>query len=174
MRATLGSLLAIPLLASSAIHAAPLLIAGGVDDDAKAIIIGVQYPWHPAWLASPRLGIAVQVSLGYWRADDDDTGNRDLVDLAVLPTLRFYPGGRDSPGFFAEAGIGAHLLSSTQLGDRRFSTAFQFGDVVGIGWRFGEAGRYEVGLRYQHVSNASIKRPNPGFDFVELRAVLPW
>jgi hypothetical protein len=72
-------------------------------------------------------------------------------------------------GPFIEAAVGFHLLSHTSIGDRRMSTAFQFGNHIGVGYRFGAKAHYELGYRFQHLSNASIKRPNPGINFHQIR-----
>ena len=53
--------------------------------------------------------------------------------------------------------------------DKRFSTAFNFGDHVGIGVQLGDDHGQELSLRLQHFSNAGIKDPNPGENFVQLR-----
>jgi hypothetical protein len=60
-------------------------------------------------------------------------------------------------------------LSHTQIGDKRLSTAFQFGDHLGFGYRFGARSAFDLGYRYQHLSNGSIKRPNPGINFHQVR-----
>ena len=66
-----------------------------------------------------------------------------------------------------EVGIGANLLFPIyQTHDKRFSTAFNFGDHLAIGYRHGNR---EFALRLQHFSNAGIKYPNPGEDFIQLR-----
>jgi opacity protein-like surface antigen len=75
----------------------------------------------------------------------------------------------DFRGLYLEAGIGAHLISSTALGNKRFGTAFQFGDHLGFGYRFGARGAADIGYRYQHLSNADIKVPNNGIDFHQVR-----
>ena len=48
------------------------------------------------------------------------------------------------------------------------STAFQFSDTLGAGVQFGNRARSTVGVRFQHLSNASIKRPNPGINFTQV------
>jgi lipid A 3-O-deacylase len=71
---------------------------------------------------------------------------------------------------YVEGAIGFHLISPVRLEESRgFSTAFQFGDHIGAGARFGEHGRYDLGLRFQHLSNAGIKKPNNGINFTQLR-----
>ena len=54
-------------------------------------------------------------------------------------------------------------------GSREFSTNFNFGDHVGVGRRFGDHGEHELSLRVQHFSNAGIKDPNPGQNFLQVR-----
>jgi hypothetical protein len=93
------------------------------------------------------------------------------VDIGLTPVFRF---SRDeaSARFFVEAAIGAHLLSETSpYSGREFSTAFQFGDLIGVGWRLGQERMFELALRIEHFSNAGIKHPNQGIEFVQLRLV---
>jgi hypothetical protein len=67
--------------------------------------------------------------------------------------LRAVPGGRRGL-----APADAHVdVRPAPLG-----TAFQFGDMVGFGVGFGKNAATEVGMRFQHISNAGIKEPNPG------------
>ena len=66
---------------------------------------------------------------------------------------------------YIEGSVGFNLLSRTRIDDRELSTAFQFGEYVGVGLAFGDKRQYDVGVRYQHVSNADIKKPNDGLTF---------
>ena len=100
---------------------------------------------------------------GYWDFSFAVWDNRDAstADLGVTPVIRFE---RDAG--YVEAAIGAHLVQRRISRDRIFSTAFQFGDHIGLGMR----GRdIDVGVAFQHLSNASIRRPNPGINFVIVR-----
>ena len=135
------------------------------------IRIGLQNRWERSWFE----GGAWYVS-GYWDAElaylESDRGDHnELVDVSLTPVLRVQRDASLSSGVtpFAEAGIGAHLLSDTRLGVRVFSTAFQFGSHIGLGLGFGERGQYELSYRYQHLSNADIKQPNDGLDLHLLR-----
>ena len=75
--------------------------------------------------------------------------------------------------FFVEAGIGATLADKRyQTPEREFSTRFNFASHLGAGLRLGARRQHEVMLRVQHVSNAGIKHPNPGNNFVQLRYAL--
>jgi lipid A 3-O-deacylase len=132
--------------------------------------VGVQWDWNQRWQLSQNLVASGywDASLGYWRGDSSTAGARDIYDLGITPVVRLSRG--NPTGWYAEAGIGAHLLSETQINDhRRFSTAFQFGDHVGVGLRFGQRGEYDLGYRFQHLSNADIKKPNDGINFDQIR-----
>ncbi|HEX2199598.1 MAG TPA: acyloxyacyl hydrolase [Burkholderiales bacterium] len=67
---------------------------------------------------------------------------------------------------YLEAGFGPYLLSRT-VNNRTTSlpSELQFGSHVGAGLRLG---RTTLGLAFQHLSNAGIKQPNGGIDFVQL------
>ena len=92
-----------------------------------------------------------------------------LTQIGVIPVVRHEFAGGCSP-WFAEGGIGATVTSSVYRGgDKRFSTAFNFGDQVGVGWAFGEARQHEPALHVEHFSNAGIKHPNPGENFIQFR-----
>jgi hypothetical protein len=49
-------------------------------------------------------------------------------------------------------------------GDRRLGSAFQFADHIGFGILFGEHKQFELGYRFQHISNGGIKQPNQGLN----------
>lgn len=121
--------------------------------------VGAQWNQHPAWLAGTRWSMAWDAALGGWHSDAGT-----IYDLGLTPVLRYASAAR---GAYADGGIGFHLLSSTRISSALdFSTRFQFGDHVGVGYRFE---RYDLSLRLQHLSNAGIRNPNPGINFLELR-----
>ena len=146
----------------------------GTDDnsnDTNLFRIGFQNRWERSWFH----GGAWYLS-GYWDAEfaymESDIGSdNDLLDLSITPMLRYQRDASLSSGAvpYAEAGIGAHLISDTKLGERDLRTALQFGSVVGIGMGFGGRGQYELSYRFQHISNADIKKPNDGLDLHLLR-----
>jgi hypothetical protein len=53
----------------------------------------------------------------------------------------------------------------TELGDRNFDIPFSFGDHLGAGLRFGTEGEFDLGYRYQHLSNLSLGDSSPGMNF---------
>ncbi|MCW5568831.1 MAG: acyloxyacyl hydrolase [Dokdonella sp.] len=132
--------------------------------------IGLQWDWNKRWFPGQNwhLGGYWDLALGYWDRGGVLPGQNDsITEIGLTPVFRLQQ--NDLKGLYAEAAIGFHLLSRTSLGDKRFSTRFQFGDHLGVGYRFGARGEYDLGLRYQHLSNGSIKKPNNGINFAQIR-----
>ena len=163
-----AALLAFASAPARAIDGMALELGRG-DDGVDMARVGVQWDWGKRWFQGARwhLGGYWDVALGYWHQGDARANeHEDIVDLGVTPVFRIQPNSLTGP--YVEAGVGAHVLSHSSIGDRRMSTAFQFGDHIGVGYRFGRSG-YDIGYRFQHLSNASIKRPNPGINFHQIR-----
>jgi lipid A 3-O-deacylase len=149
-----------------------LFVQAGAAEDAQMLVVGAAWDW--SW-HKPQFGGVLtgywEVSFGRWSSQAGPGGSRSawVTQVGVTPVLRWHPGDASS-SWFLEAGIGANVLAPIYRNrDKRFSTTFNFGDHVAIGWRLGAEQRQEISLRVQHFSNAGIKRPNPGEDFVQLR-----
>jgi lipid A 3-O-deacylase len=117
-----------------------------------------------------------EVLVNHWRADAPASstggGRQGLTQLVLLPSLRMRLDRGRSP-WYLELGIGASFLSKRfETPDKLFSTRWNFYDVLGVGYSFGGPdGKHELGLRWTHTSNAGIRKPNPGQDFLQLRYV---
>ncbi len=150
-------------------HAFFLQVGGAEDTNMLVAGITWDWPWHRD-NALGRLSGYWEMSFGRW---DTDHPARDasawVTQFGITPVLRLYPaswGGR----WFVEGGIGVNLLLPVYRSrDKRFSTSFNFGDHLAVGRRFGKHAEHELSLRLQHFSNAGIKSPNPGEDFIQLR-----
>lgn len=130
------------------------------------VIVGWDHG-QPLWQGERwRLALRHEAELAAWRVPRA----RNLVELGYSPVLRLErPLAAPGASFFVEGSIGVRLLSHTRLSSERgLSTAFQFADMLGLGWQWGAGGRSTLGLRLQHISNADIKKPNPGINFVQL------
>ncbi|GAB1381995.1 hypothetical protein MASR1M50_03140 [Burkholderiales bacterium] len=152
--------------------------AGGLDwtlsaagaAEANVSKLGVIAGWTqaaPLWQGAQwRLRLRHELELAAWRVPKA----RDLLELGYSPVLRLERPLRGGQALlFVEGSIGARLLSHTRVApERSLSTAFQFSDMLGVGVQWGAQARSTLGLRYQHVSNLGIKRPNPGLDFGQL------
>jgi len=159
-----------------ALAAGPVLAVDGVavelgsGDGADMGRVALQWDWNKRWLQTQNwhVGGYWDLGLGYWKDDGVAPGRNDeIVEIGLTPVFRLQQ--NDLKGFYGELGIGAHFLSKTSLGDQRFSTSFQFGDHLGAGYRFGAKGAFDLSLRYQHLSNGSIKKPNDGINFSQVR-----
>ena len=132
--------------------------------------VGVQWDWNKKWLQTGdwHLGGYWDLSAGYWNASNVPVGrNSSIIDIGLTPVFRVQQ--NDMRGFYGEIAVGFHLLSHTTIGNKTLSTAYQFGDHLGAGYRFGDKGQYDLSYRYQHLSNGGIKKPNNGINFNQVR-----
>ena len=112
------------------------------------------------------LGGYFELSASYWEGDEGRTGTGSLGDFGLTPVFRFQKASMTYGVLpYVEAGAGVHGMTDDQLGDKDFSTEIAFGSHGGIGIRFGDRARFELGYRYQHLSNLSIGDSNPGINF---------
>jgi lipid A 3-O-deacylase len=177
--------LAVPLLLLSFASAASardnnwvdaISLTLGTDEDssdADIYRLGLQNRWERTWFngGAWNVGGYWDAEVAYIEADAEPDENDELYDLSLTPVFRMQRDTALSSGVspFAEAGIGAHLLSETRLASHELSTALQFGSLFGMGLGFGKHGQYELGYRFQHISNANIKTPNEGLSLHMLR-----
>ncbi len=66
------------------------------------------------------------------------------------------------------------LSEVTINGDRHFSTAFQFTEILRTGVRFGSQKQFDLAVGAQHFSNAGLKKPNDGITYAGLIAAWHW
>lgn len=146
-----------------------VFVQGGSWTRLDSATVGLTWDWH--WqheIGRGTLTGYTEVDVGRWRTRGraDDHG---FNQFGVTPVLRFYPVGVAS-GWFADAGIGANAITPMYHNDsRRFSTVFNFGDRIAIGRRFGPDQAHELSVGFEHFSNADIKKPNPGENFIQVR-----
>ena len=141
-------------------------------DNTNMARIGMQWDWKKQWFTEGDWLLTGywEASAGSWNGQNHGGNNYNTVDIGFTPIFRLQQ--KNLSGFapYVEGGIGIHLLSDTHItADREFSTAFQFGDHLGAGLRFGDKHQIDLGYRFQHLSNASIKDPNPGINFSQIR-----
>ncbi len=131
--------------------------------------VAAQWQWPQRWLqdAGSHVGGYWDVSIAQWRREALPGERSRLVDIGLTPVFRLQA--NDLQGLYLEGGIGAHLLSATELGNKRFGSAIQFGEHLGLGYRFGAHGAMDLSYRYQHLSNAGLVDPNNGIEFHQIR-----
>ena len=172
VRAIVGAALAGCALYGATAQASSVAIAAGASSDAS--IVGAAWGWTAPqplreWPGS-RLTWGIEAdAMNIHARHGRPLGAASIAAIGATPSLRIeWP--RENVTRYAEVGIGAHLLSHTHLrGGPRLGTAFQFGEWLGAGLRFGAQRAFEAGLRLEHLSNADIKLPNDGLTFIEAR-----
>ena len=168
-------LLAAALLPCAAAAADSVMIETGRaftrDRDLELTRIGFTWDWRRQWAVADgwTLGGYWETSVGQWRGMGR-TGMRDTWDLTAGPVFRLSAAPQGGVTPYLDAGLGLHWLSHRELTAKmRSGTNYQFGLTLGVGVRFGEGERFDVGLRVRHLSNAGIQRPNYGMNVAELR-----
>jgi lipid A 3-O-deacylase len=167
------------LLAAAAAHADSdrslgLYAEGGVaphgQGDTYSLALGALVPWAPVEaLRNGPWSFHWDLYASDWNAPTPTDGRRSYAQLGAIATFRYRLGASSSP-WFAEAGLGGTVMNRVyHTSTHDFSTAFQFTEVLGLGYSFGARREHELSLRLQHFSNAGIKEPNPGENFVRLR-----
>lgn len=147
----------------------------GTGDRTKMLRFGLQYNAERQFFKSngTHLGVYYDLTLAAWRGSRfmGRDADQNITDIGLTPVFRFQ---NDSKlGLYAEGAIGVHLLSELYNNDgKRLSTAFQFGDHIGMGYVFGN--KVDLGLKIQHFSNGSIKKPNSGVNFLIVKVGVPF
>jgi len=151
--------------------------AGSGDDAIGRGGLALQWDWGVRWLpvGDWYLGGYFELSASYWEGDEGRTGTGSLGELGLASVLRFQKASMTyGVRPYLEAGVGVHGMSDDQLGDKDFSTEIAFGSHGGIGIHFGDRARFELGYRYQHLSNLGIGDSNPGINFHLVRLGYPF
>ena len=171
MRKT-GLLIGVLLLSGNASAVDGVSVEYGTGNATDIARAGIVWNWDKQWFTEGDWLVTGywEASVGRWRGHSSVGNNQTITDIGITPVFRLQ---QKNPGGFApyaEAAIGFHLISPTFINaSRKFSTAFQFGDHIGAGVRFGERRQFDLGYRYQHLSNGSIKHPNQGINFNQIR-----
>ena len=179
-------LLAAPLavFASSAIAAGlwPDSVFGTVGYTSGAFV--AIYGAGASWDLKERLparddtgfGFRIDGQVSYWLGKGQPTPYQHVWDFSVTPVARWTFSWFSTPRVYVEGGIGFHGLSATRINnDRMFGSAFQFGEMVGVGATFGPRNDYDVKLYFQHVSNGGLAKENWGLSYpgIAVRVALP-
>jgi lipid A 3-O-deacylase len=166
-----ASIAALPVSVLAAdLRPAGYFVQGGLAErQTYSLTAGLLWPW--SWrrdFGRTELTGLTEGFVSYWNARGVD-GRQSFTQIGVLPVLRMrFDGGRSD--WFIEGGIGVSLMDRTyRTSVKEFSTTGNFVDVVGVGRTFGGDRRRELSLRFAHISNANIKKPNPGEEFLQLR-----
>lgn len=147
-----------------------ITIGVGTWNDRDQVQIALSRAWTRQWFTQGDwyLGGYWEVSLARWTSSAPR--GRHIGDLGVTPVLRLQPKAQSGWRPYLEGGIGLHLVSHTHVDAKHdLGSAFQFGDHVGAGLLLGKRSQFDLGYRFQHLSNGGIKDPNSGINFHQLR-----
>jgi lipid A 3-O-deacylase len=109
-----------------------------------------------------------EASVGNWKSSE--AGGKRIWDVGFTPVFRMQT--KAGSGFrpYLDGAVGAHLLSDTHVNARlNMGSSFEFGSFLGVGLLLGDKSQFDLGYRYQHLSNADLKTPNPGINFQQVR-----
>ncbi len=130
--------------------------------------LSLQQDWDRSW----SLGRSAQItghwdlSLSHWKNRSRHRTHKEVYDIGLTPTLRLERAAPASPSPYAEIGIGLHMLSHSSVSPfRRFGSAFQFSEHFGAGFRFGARRQFDLGYRFEHISNGGLQPPNKGINY---------
>lgn len=144
--------------------------AGVADHDVKKLDLGGVWDpglqwWH---IGGFHFTVVGEAHVAYWNVTESHAVNPSIWEFGLTPVFRIIKDtGWIRPYF--EAGVGVRLLSHVrETEDRSMSSSFQFADLVGVGAQFGAHQNYQAGFRFQHLSNAGIRKPNPGINFSQI------
>jgi len=145
--------------------------AGLAEHSTDSLTVGGTLPWN-GWrysLWGNELRGHWDIYASRWSFHAALGRGSSLMLLGVTPTLRLHPGGGRSAWFW-EAGVGVAMSNRRYVTQHKeFSTRFNFASHAGVGVYLGARRQHELMLQVQHISNARIKRPNPGENVIQLR-----
>lgn len=142
----------------------------GNGDSVDMARVGAGWDWQQQWFTDGDWLVtgSWEASIGSWQGRGAAGGS--VTDIGITPVFRLQQKQPSNVAPYFEGAIGFHLLSQTSInGNRHFGSSFQFGDHLGAGVRFGERRQFDLAYRFQHLSNGSIKQPNQGINFHQLR-----
>jgi hypothetical protein len=141
----------------------------------RASGVGAGFAWTGAPIDCLQPGdqcsTRVDVEFARWRPYSSAGAERaNVTQFGITPLLRQRLARTGDRAWFAEIGVGVNVVTPRyRNGEKRFSTALNFGSQFAVGLAFGQRLVDEVSLRIEHFSNAGIDDPNPGENFLQLR-----
>ena len=124
------------------------------------------FRWFPegklAFLEGTNFKHYYHVAYNYWQSLNIN-GQEGVNNVLELSPIFRYSFNDNAWLSFVETSAGISLFARTELNDRKFSTHFQFSNMLALGGYITEKASWNIQL--QHYSNNSIKLPNNGINF---------
>jgi len=109
--------------------------------------------------------VTMESSVNFWEYGEHNQHDSNVI-IAMSPIFRFPVATAFQKQIELELGVGLSLMDDTKFAGKDVSTHYQFEDRIGFSTTFGDHDEYRLSLRYLHYSNAGLKKPNPGLDFI--------
>ncbi len=142
----------------------------GASGDIKTVRVGMIRQWDTQWLNEGHWHVT-----GYWDAglaymNSNRPEGKDAASIGLNPVFRFRPNASGGSQPYWDVALGVHMLSRSKLDDRHnLGSTVQIAPLVGVGVTFGEKSQYDLGYRFQHLTNLGIEAPDDGLSQHQLR-----
>ena len=145
----------------------------GAGDKATVYKVSMQQPWRSTLTNVIPFAVTPYFEWSIAQINENKYQNINnkkhaFTVYGLTPIFRHYS--TTYPAVFFELGSGINLMTNKFNNDGTMSsTRFQFGDHIGLGYKFNNA---ELMIKFQHYSNGHLKTPNPAVNFVMAKLVV--
>ncbi|MFA5082991.1 MAG: acyloxyacyl hydrolase [Hydrogenophilaceae bacterium] len=142
----------------------------GGADRVQSLRIGMIRQWADQWFDEGNWHLT-----GYWEAtlaylNSNRPEGKSAADAGVSPVFRFRPNAMGGAQPYWDVALGLHLLSRTHLDDQHnLGSALQLAPLIGVGVTFGEKSQYDLGYRFQHLTNFGLQETDDGLSLHQVR-----
>ncbi|TCJ12284.1 acyloxyacyl hydrolase [Parasulfuritortus cantonensis] len=146
------------------------VVAVGGADDTQSLRVGMIRQWNDQWFNEGHWHMT-----GYWEGtlgylNSDGHNGKSAADASFAPVFRLRPNAMGGAQPYWDLALSLHLLSTRKLDDRHdLGSALQVAPLVGLGVTFGGKSQYDLGYRFQHLTNLGLKEPDDGLNLHQVR-----
>ncbi|NOX76214.1 MAG: acyloxyacyl hydrolase [Gammaproteobacteria bacterium] len=157
---------AVLIATTNPLEADGMLAEVGGGDHINVVRIGARWDWKEDLLDvfGWKVDTYWQLEFSKWQSTRDASQDGSSVTAGLIPVFRFV-GKQNRFRPYIDVGVGVNVFSVSRLEDHQFGSNFQFSDVFGFGVHFGNRNQWELGYKFQHYSNGSVRVPNKGINF---------
>jgi len=158
---------------ASPLGATAAFVQAGSAQETQTLVFGLNWawPWRGVAPGGGRLSGYWEAAVGRWHGAGQAAQHSSawVTQLGATAVLRWQPASWGDR-WALEAGLGANsLVPIYHSGSKQFGSVLNFGNHLAVLRRWGPSQRHELSVRLEHFSNAGIREPNPGENFLQLR-----
>ena len=156
-------------------HGISLMLGNG---NGTVETIGVAYEFYPdtIWLETEKAVLIPYVELlaAYWESEEGHTGVTSLHEGGLSCYARYIRRGGEGTIYrpYIDFGLGLHYVTEDRIEGKELGKQWLAGSNIGAGIVMGKAQRFDLGIRYRHLSNAGTEEINWGINHSMIRAAL--